>query len=258
MGSWCLCLRVNELTILLVGILICGAFEMSKRPVRGVLWDLDGTLLDTETLSTEAMQKVITEIAPSVDGRSWQLKRQILGMRAPEWCELLLNELNLQDKIEPKDFAKRWEQNLNSLCPQIVKCEGAEELTAHFANLNIRQVIATSSSSEAVDQKKKNHTDLFKRMECVVTGDQVSRGKPDPMIFQMAAETLGLEAFSCLAFEDSLAGVQSAHAAGATVIAVIDKRFTDAERHQFDKYCYSVNTSLLDCRKILEDFTFLK
>ena len=202
----------------------------TSKGIKAVVWDLDGTLLDTEQLSSQALQMVLD---PFQKVENWELKKKLLGRRAPEWCEIVIEEFDMNQQITAKEIHLQWEHNLNELCPRVEKCKGAEKLTEHFSEVGIPQAIATSSLSGAVALKRRNHEDMFARMSFVVTGEMVSRGKPDPSIYTLAARKLGVQPHECLAFEDSMAGLESAVAAGMQCIAVVDSRWNEEEVQAF-------------------------
>lgn len=81
--------------------------------------------------------------------------------------------------------------------------------------------VATTSKRKDFELKSKHHQDLFSLFNCVITGDEVTRGKPAPDIFLLAAERLGIAPGpSVLVVEDALAGVQAAQAAGMSSLYV--------------------------------------
>ena len=108
--------------------------------------------------------------------------------------------------------------------------------------------IATSSRKEAVDKKATNHSDMFRHISTIVAGDHpaVKSGKPAPDIYLEAARQLGVEPSECLVVEDALSGVRSGKAAGCTVVAVPDARFTEDEKAIFATESDFVLESLWD------------
>ncbi|CAM9292287.1 unnamed protein product [Choristocarpus tenellus] len=151
-------------------------------------------------------------------------------MRKEGWAPIVIADLELEGHLSPEKLGSEWEENLHELTPLVMKCKGAAAITEHLEYLQVPQGIATSSSREAVTMKRTNHEDLFRRMQCVVTGDdpEVLEGKPAADIYLAAARRMGVDPGRCLAFEDAVAGVRSAKAAGMYCVAVPDARLDPA------------------------------
>ena len=199
-----------------------------------VVWDLDGTLLDTETLSTAAIQMVLDEVGGGQQQQQqqyrieWELKRRLLGLPGDVWGQMVVDELGLHGLITGPDLVSKWEVHLSSLSGSVEKMPGALAAVSRCQAAGVRQAIATSSSRAGVAKKSALHADLFAHMSLVVTGDDeaIRAGKPEPDIYLLAAQRLQVDARECVAVEDSLAGVLSALRAGMFCVAVPDPRLS--------------------------------
>ena len=130
--------------------------QKESESVKAAIFDLDGTLLDTESLSTRAIQKILDEYDKEF---TWELKRMTLGLPSrgsSSWTALVIKELELEGKLEVEDFAKQCEINLNELCSQIKEMPGAFECVRWCKYNGMKIGIATSSNRKAVEHKRKN------------------------------------------------------------------------------------------------------
>lgn len=202
-----------------------------SRPVRFLIYDLDGVLLDTEPYYTEATQEVVSEFGKTFD---WSVKRNMIGRPSLESARYLVTALALP--ISAEEYLRRRSARLEALFLEAREIAGAERFTRRMHALGIHQAVATSSERRLLELKTRRHQDWFAIFEAIVSGDddRVKAGKPAPDIFLVAAAALGADPCNCLVFEDSPAGLEAAHRAGMQVVAVPDPameidRFRTAE-----------------------------
>lgn len=194
-----------------------------------VVYNLDGTLLDTENLSWDAINAVVQNLG--VEGMPWETRLKLLGLRELAWAEIVLAESGLRGKLQPAELLAQWGRQLGELLPRLsTRLPGVDQLVGMLERAGVPQAAITASAAGAVKTKRANHESLFDAMNAIVTGDDVpaGRGKPQPDVYLMAAEKLGVRPENCFVFEDSLLGVQAARSAGMTVIAVPDPQLDAA------------------------------
>jgi beta-phosphoglucomutase-like phosphatase (HAD superfamily) len=236
------------------------------RQIKAFLFDLDGTLLDTEALSDRAILQVYTArnlISHSLmvgaddhDGRlPWELKKQILGLRGSDWGPIVIQyaieKWNVVENasMTVSELWSEWEQKLDDLCEQVEPCPGAVELVDLLYKTGLPMAIATSSRLAQVAKKGKRHSaTITSKMSAIVAGDHpaVLHGKPAPDIYLEASRQLNVQPSECIVFEDALSGVRAGKAAGCYVVAVPDARFSVAEKEVFVSEADLVLDSLAD------------
>jgi pseudouridine 5'-phosphatase len=192
---------------------------MRLRPVSHVIFDMDGVLLDTETLYTEATQHIVGRFGKTYD---WSVKANMIGRPAMDSARYLVETLALP--ISPDEYLSERAVIFEKLMPTAEAMPGARELTTFLAARGIPMAVASSSSRAMFDLKTTRHRKWFTTFDVVVLGDdaRVHRGKPAPDIFLVAAGALGASTDRCLVIEDAPAGVDAARAAGMQVVAIPD------------------------------------
>ncbi|WP_240162051.1 HAD family hydrolase [Gluconacetobacter azotocaptans] len=191
---------------------------MTLQPIDGVIFDMDGLLLDSESLAMDALIHAGTTLGYDV---SHSFCRRMVGVAA-DGCRALMLE-TYGDSFPLHDFFAAQEVHLRDLVDagRLVLKEGVAPLLDYLDAEGIPRAIATSSSRARADHHLAL-TNLHWRFDAIVTRDDVTRGKPDPEPYLTAARRIGVPAARCLALEDSHSGARAAHAARIRVIVVPD------------------------------------
>ncbi|HEY0462670.1 MAG TPA: HAD-IA family hydrolase [Polyangiaceae bacterium] len=195
-----------------------------------LIFDLDGVLLDSEKLYTEATQRVVGEYGKTFD---WSLKSLMMGRHELEAAELLVKTLELP--ITAEEYLRRQLPIAEGLFPSAAELPGAEAFVAMAVERGHVLAVGTSSTRRLYELKT-SHLPWFSAFSAVVSGDhpEVHALKPAPDIFLAAARAIGGDPSRCLVIEDSPAGVLAARAAGMSVVAIPDaalpsERFAEAQ-----------------------------
>jgi len=191
-----------------------------------LLFDMDGLLLDTERIYTEATQKILDPFGKEF---TYDVKLKMMGRKQADAARFLVSHYGIEAQLSPDEFTARLTRHLEDLLRDCALLPGVEQLLLHCRANDIPMAVATSSSGDRFKLKTANHQDLFSKVfDVIVTGDDVTESKPHPEIFQKAArlvdEKRGLktEPENILVFEDAVLGVQSGLRAGMKVVMVND------------------------------------
>ena len=192
------------------------AAKIWPHAIKAIIFDNDGTLVDTEWVYSWAHEKITGEKL------SWDLKPQLMGKPAKETCELLIQRYNLK---MPLDGLMTYRTKIVEECWDKVKLlPGAKEITDKFAEMKIPMAIATSSRRTVFEQKVQTHKeDLMCKIHHVVSGRDVTHGKPHPEIFLKALDGFeNVKPEEALVFEDSPLGIKAANDAGMPSVFIPD------------------------------------
>jgi beta-phosphoglucomutase len=191
--------------------------RLSNPTPGGVLWDLDGTLIDSSELHYEAWAEVMRELGRPLDRAVFA---QSFGSRNDRILRELLQVSGSDAEI--RSLSERKEQ----LYRDHVRTRGAALLpgaAGWLGRLKLagwRQALATSAPRENIDATLEP-LGLRQHFDVIVSADDVGRGKPDPLVFLTAARQLGLPPARCVVVEDAPAGLEGARRAGMASIGVL-------------------------------------
>ncbi len=218
---------------------------MIKLPIEGAVFDVDGVLFDTERLMHQIWLEVGTEMGwPQVgedylefvgNGRNVIFEKMLAfyGPDFPKETFLTTCSQRLQERMEREGVPVK---------------QGVWELFEFLHAHKIPIAIATSTSMVRT-KPRMEMTGLNRFLQAMVTGDQVTRGKPDPEIYLLACRSLGTDPQHTLAIEDSRNGILSASAAGMPTVMVPDMI---APTQELEALLWKRCTSLAELQRELE------
>lgn len=213
--------------------------------IKGVIFDMDGLILDTEKLYN----------------RFWREASEICGypMSAKQALELRSLDKELAKGLLQDFFGKEYSyQKVHDVRVKLMadyvaengikNKPGVAELVEYLKNNDYKIAVATATNYERASQ----HLTLAGVRDCfddIICASNVKRGKPFPYIYLYACEKMGLRPESCLALEDSPNGIKSAYNAGCVPVLVPDM---DEPNDEIRSLVYAVADSLFDVINILK------
>lgn len=173
----------------------------------GALFDLDGVIVDSESLYTRFWTDIERRFPTGDPDYAFSIKGMTLSR--------ILG--NYSEEVRPKVVEAIHDFEQTMVYPVM---PGATETIAMLRTLGAATALVTSSDSVKMACLFGQHPELRQLFDVVIDGSMVSRSKPDPQGYLMAAEALGVDPAGCLVFEDSIQGLMAGRAAGARVIGM--------------------------------------
>lgn len=213
-------------------------------PVKGVLFDMDGVILDTEKLYARFWAEAARALGYPMT------YEQALGMRS---LSSQAGQAKLESYFGPGVSRPLMRDKRVELMDAYVDIHGVDlkpgivPLLDALQEKGIPCAITTSSPLERVEKYLRPHG-ILHRFDKICTGYEVKRGKPAPDIYLYGAESLGLQPQNCLAVEDSPAGLESAFGAGCMAVLVPD---LDSATEEMKKMLFAEADSLADLISLL-------
>jgi beta-phosphoglucomutase len=186
----------------------------STDSLHGVVFDMDGVIIDSHPAHREAWRQFLETIGQNVTNRELDF---ILDGRKRR--DILRHFLGQVSEAELLEYGRRKDEFFQQSAAEVKPVPGITEFLLHLNKNGVVAAVATSAS-ESRTRSTLERLQLRNYFSIVLTGNDVENGKPDPAIYRLACRCLNALPESMLAIEDAVSGVQAARGAGLKCLGV--------------------------------------
>ncbi|WP_457611554.1 beta-phosphoglucomutase [Lutibacter sp.] len=197
----------------------------------GFIFDLDGVIVDTAKYHYLAWKNLANSLGFNFTKKQ---NEQLKGVSRVESLEILLKYGNVKLSEEKKQSLlleknKEYLEYVHKMTPKEI-LPGVNQLLTFLETNNIKFALGSASKNAPLILEK---VGLYKRFTAIVDGNDVSKAKPNPEVFLLGAEKLGMNPENCIVFEDAIAGIKAANAAKMISIGIGDKKVLSEAAYVF-------------------------
>jgi beta-phosphoglucomutase len=203
--------------------------------IKGVLFDMDGVLVDSEPFICKAAIMMFKELGISVSPEDFQ---PFVGMGENRYIGGVAEMHGINIDIEQVK-ARTYEIYKNIVRGNLSPLPGAQAFIAKCRNKGLKLALATSADRIKMEVNLKETGLSMDSFNTIITGLDVKKKKPFPEIYLKAADSLGLKPDNCLVVEDAVSGIEAGKAAGCRCLAVTSS-FDAAALNEADWICDSL------------------
>jgi beta-phosphoglucomutase len=213
---------------------------------RGVIFDLDGVIVDTAKYHYSAWRRLAEELGFAFSPED---NEQLKGVNRMRSLDIVLEKggiaLTEERKIQLAAQKNEWYKTFLNNMDQSEVLPGILEVLETLRRMNVRLALGSASKNAPFILEKLHLGDYF---DAIVDGNSVSKAKPDPEVFLKAASALGLRPETCIVVEDAQAGIEAAKHAHMTAIGIGRRDILKAADYVIDntKFLLEAILSYLD------------
>ena len=213
--------------------------------IKAVIFDMDGTMLDTEHIKEEGLKYAGKCLNINIDNATLT---QIRGTNNKRLKEILCNKFEGLDVQKLLEIREKYVETYFENHPIETK-KGLFELLEFLKNHEYKMAVASSSNLEVI-KKYLEKVEVLDYFDIIMSGDLVTKGKPDPEIYLKCLEQLSLSKEECIGVEDTANGVLSIHKAGMKPIMIPD---LEEPSKEIENLVYAKLESLSDVIPLLKE-----
>jgi HAD superfamily hydrolase (TIGR01509 family) len=184
--------------------------------VSAVIFDMDGVLVDSHCIHKQAWRRLMQSLGHPVTDQ--QLEFVLDGRKRDDILQFFLGELS---EFDLREYGLKKDKLFAECASELQLVDGVREFIAALANAGVLLAVGSSASRPRAERILEQFG-LTRCFSAIVTGNDVTTGKPDPAVFTMACQRLRGDPATSLVVEDAVSGVKGARAAGMKCMGIAD------------------------------------
>ncbi len=196
--------------------------KSSFENIQGILFDMDGVVLDSEKLYSQSEKKLLTQYGVKFNDSDWLT---IKGCTEHQFYDLIYSKFNLE--ISRSELIKKGRSFLKDLFYKKLNYMNGFENIHSTLKQKYKLALVTSTGIEMVNHIN-SFLSLYEKFDLVITSKDTKKHKPNPDPYLLAMKKLNLNPKQCIVIEDSMQGIEAGKKAGCFVVALegsLDKKF---------------------------------
>lgn len=188
--------------------------------INAFLFDLDGVIVDTAVYHYQAWKQLANKLGFDIDE---EFNETLKGISRVDSLKAILAHGQVSLTQEQFDYYATWKNTLYlELVESMTPADVLLGVSEFFADFKAKGIVCALGSASKNAVKILDKIGMLAQFDAIIDGNSVKNSKPDPEVFLKGAEALGVEATSCIVFEDAFAGLQAAKAANMFTVGIGD------------------------------------
>jgi len=192
--------------------------------LRALIFDMDGVIIDSHPAHRQAWRAFLESLGRPVSDAELNF---VLDGRKRD--DILRHFLGTLSENEIREYGEQKDKFLREQSWVIKPIPGIVEFLVEVRKAGLATAVATSASDNRT-RRVLDELDLTEKFDVVSCGDEVRRGKPDPAIYRLTCQKLGIRPECSLAIEDAVSGIKAARTAGLMCIAIAEQELSETLR----------------------------
>lgn len=187
--------------------------------IKAVLFDMDGTLLDSMSVWTDIDDEFFADNNFDIDYEI--VKKDIEGCSMYETAQYFISNFNMKES--PEELVERWNEMAFDHYSSIVSEKpGAIDFVKKLHDMGYKIAVGSSNSRVLIEAGLRSNG-IIEYIDEIVTSGEVNKGKPAPDVYLEAARRIGVHPDNCIVFEDVMAGIEAGKNAGMRTCVIFDE-----------------------------------